>query len=347
MATTTTTTTTTTQPKPSYPPQAQLGGVLKLRGGVTEPVTGAFPQLDTEGYTVVKNVLSRERAQHYVDEIYAWLESFGRGFKGDDRSTWHVDQLPTFSRGGLFHRYGAGHEQFAWDIRAEPALIDVFARIWGTDELLVSFDSVNCSLPFPVDELKERSGAWPHVDQSPGRRFKHCVQGIMNLYENGPLDGGLQVLAGSMPLYDAFFDAHPELKPEDGWWDVDWFMHEAAYLDWFYARGCKWIKVEAGPGDVILWDSRTIHYGDVAKGDRPRVATYVCYKPARDITPEKLALRKECFENSWSTSHDPLNFRVVSAHTGRWTLEEGESDQPRKPPVLSVRAKKLAGLVPY
>ena len=42
------------------------------------------------------------------------------------------------TRGGLFHRNGAGQEQFAWDIRSEPGLIDAFAKIWGTDELLVS-----------------------------------------------------------------------------------------------------------------------------------------------------------------------------------------------------------------
>jgi hypothetical protein len=49
-------------------------------------------------------------------------------------------------RGGLFNRYGCGHEQFAWDIRSEPALIDVFAQIWGTDELLVSFGT-SCPVP--------------------------------------------------------------------------------------------------------------------------------------------------------------------------------------------------------
>lgn len=43
------------------------------------------------------------------------------------------------TRGGLFNRHACGHEQFAWDVRCEPAVIDVFAKIWGTDELLVSF----------------------------------------------------------------------------------------------------------------------------------------------------------------------------------------------------------------
>lgn len=42
---------------------------------------------------------------------------------------------------------------------------------------------MNISLPYPKEELEKdnRGGAWPHVDQSPNRRFKHCVQGIMNL----------------------------------------------------------------------------------------------------------------------------------------------------------------------
>lgn len=41
-------------------------------------------------------------------------------------------------RGGLFNRHGCGQEQWAWDMRSEPALIDVFSKIWGTEELLVS-----------------------------------------------------------------------------------------------------------------------------------------------------------------------------------------------------------------
>jgi hypothetical protein len=41
-------------------------------------------------------------------------------------------------------------------------------------------DGVNVSLPFDQDAPVDRK-PWPHVDQSPNRRFKHCVQGIMNL----------------------------------------------------------------------------------------------------------------------------------------------------------------------
>ncbi|GMK59661.1 hypothetical protein CspeluHIS016_0802670 [Cutaneotrichosporon spelunceum] len=306
----------------------------------------AFPELTSKGYTVVPGVISKEKAQHYVDEMYKWLESFGMGFKGDDRSTWRIANVPEFDKGGLYHRYGVSHEQFAWDIRSEPGVIDAFAKLWGTDELGVSYDSVNISLPISSELGIAATKPWPHVDQSPTRCFKHCVQGIVNLYPNGPLDGGLMVLEGSTSLFEEYFRTHEHLMPEEGWPTVNWWMHEAAHLDWFYARGCTWKKVEAGPGDLILWDSRTIHYGDVARGTEPRVATYVCYKPVKDMRPEMLQVKRECFDKYWGTTHDPLDFLVVNAETRGWEIE-GQRTEPRARPVLSLRTQKLAGLVPY
>lgn len=158
-------------------------------------------------YTVVKGTIPAERAAEYVQRMYGWLESFNLGFKGNDPSTWHIDRVPYFNRyvtspvfktklivsGGIYTRNGAGHEQFAWDIRGEPGVINAFAKIWGTDELLVSFgescygtmliaDAVNISLPYPKEEMEgQRGRPWPHVDQSPNKRFKNCIQGIANL----------------------------------------------------------------------------------------------------------------------------------------------------------------------
>jgi hypothetical protein len=47
---------------------------------------------------VVKHVITEEKAAAYVDRMYKWLESFGTGFKADDKTTWHVDQMPAFSK---------------------------------------------------------------------------------------------------------------------------------------------------------------------------------------------------------------------------------------------------------
>ena len=80
------------------------------------------------------------------------------------------------------------------------------------------------------------------------------------------------VLSGSLPYFNEFFEmkeAQAE-KCDWTWRDAAWYSDED--LQWFYDRGCKWVKVEAEPGDLILWDSRTIHYGAHAQGKTPRVA---------------------------------------------------------------------------
>lgn len=57
-------------------------------------------------------------------------------------------------------------------------------------------DGMNVSLPFP-DRPAEDFNPWPHVDQSPLVTDLHCVQGIVNLAPNGPMDGGLMVSAAA------------------------------------------------------------------------------------------------------------------------------------------------------
>ncbi|WVR06641.1 hypothetical protein IAU60_003673 [Kwoniella sp. DSM 27419] len=323
--------------------EGQAAGYLKLRG---HDIGDAFPDLKTKGWTVVKGVIPAARAKDYEDQAYQWLESFGKGFDKDDKATWKVDKLPAFNRGGLFNRHGVAHEQWVWDIRAEEGVTDAFAKIWGTDELLVSFDGVNVSLPFTDEDMGDRAAPWPHVDQSPNRRHMHCVQGIVNLAENGPNDGGLKILEGSFALYSEFFDAHKDKAPPGGysWKDIHLFTEED--MNWFAERGCKWHKVEAGPGDLILWDSRLCHYGQAAQGNKPRVATYVCYKPAKEISAEKLQERKQAIGDYSGTSHDPINFRLTGT-TIAGPLTPDEVQQPKRPAVLSDRAQQLAGVKAY
>ncbi|KAK6909542.1 hypothetical protein I203_103563 [Kwoniella mangroviensis CBS 8507] len=319
--------------------------IFQLRGPHPTPNTAAFPELDQKGYTVVKNVLSSERSSEYVNRAFDWLEGFNKGFKRDVRSTWKPENLPAFSRGGLFNRHGAHHEQWAWDVRSEQAIIDVFSRIWDTEELLVSFDAVNISLPFDKDANVQK-GSWPHTDQSPLRRYKHCIQGIMNLVEVGPKDGSLLVLEGSFQLYNEFFETQEQDAPPEGWSWRDSFVPTDEQMQWFYDRGCKWKKIEAGYGDLILWDSRTIHYGGNAEGDSIRVATYVCYKPAKDIEPDALERRKKCWDELIGTSHDPLLFRETGS-IALGPLTDDERLRPLERPILSDRAKLLAGIESY
>ena len=66
-------------------------------------------------------------------------------------------------------------EQWVWDLATAPGVIDAFAEIWGTRELVRSFDAVSLMMPSRTD-VKD-GGRWPHADHSPARRGVYVVQG--------------------------------------------------------------------------------------------------------------------------------------------------------------------------
>ena len=144
--------------------------------------------------------------------------------------------------------------------RSEPGVIAPFAKLWDTEELLVSFDTVNITLP-PSIVGEYDSKAWPHCDQAPEKRGMNCVQGIINLSEAGPNDGGLVVMKRSAPLFNRFFEENPVSGPTP-WRSAkhqDFHPFTEENLDWYRAQGCELVKVCAEPGDLIIWDSREVH----------------------------------------------------------------------------------------
>ena len=118
------------------------------------------------GCVLIKNVLSKERAQYYVDQQLQWLKKFELGFDENDRSTWNGDHLPVSFKGGIYFDYAAPHERFAWEARTEPAIVDIFEKLWDTSELISSFDGMNV---FPPREDLNWT-PWPHCDQNPERK---------------------------------------------------------------------------------------------------------------------------------------------------------------------------------
>lgn len=152
----------------------------------------------------------------------------------------------------------------------EPAFLAIFSQIWSTNDLIVSFDGIN--ITFPNNNIKQTQ-PWPHVDQSPSRPGLQCVQGVLNLTSNGPREGGLVVLKESHKYNKEFF-AQSEFKSKN-FGDADWFSFNEKQIGWFKKRsggGCKWVKVCAEPGDLILWESRTMHYNILPESDAVRAA---------------------------------------------------------------------------
>jgi len=136
------------------------------------------------------------------------------------------------------------------------------------------------------------------------------------------------------------------------WTAEDWFMFDQAQLRWFKERGAEPMKVCAEPGDLILWDSRLIHYGAGAEEESTSIRTvvYCAMTPARLISKEALEMKKRVFEKWGNTTHwphDNIVMREVQAIWEDGTRDPKDRDEPIEKPKMSERLLKLTGVMAY
>ncbi|KAF2092033.1 phytanoyl-CoA dioxygenase [Saccharata proteae CBS 121410] len=296
-----------------------------------------------DGYAVIKGAIPIERAKGYQQRAFNWLKSFDTPLDLSDPSTWTEANLPVQSKINTFSAYCVSHESFMWDARMEPGVLEPFQTLWGTDELLVSFDALNVTFPGRTD--RPPKGAWPHVDQSPFRKGLQCCQGVINLSPAGPKDGSLVVFPGSHALMDEFFATQ---TTPDEWDKRDLYLFSEQQIAWWKARGIEPRKIEAEPGDLLLWDSRTVHWGAEPELDSEVIRTviYASYAPAAWASEETLAEKAKVFK-LWSGTthwpHDNVVFRDARARLEDGSMDPRNRDEPMERPVLSDALLKLAG----
>ncbi|KAL1636194.1 hypothetical protein SLS58_009888 [Diplodia intermedia] len=308
--------------------------------------------LARDGYAVIKGAIPASRAASYRARAHDWLTSFGTPLDLADPSTWTAANLPVQSKINTFSAYCVAHEAFMWELRLEPGVLGAFEKLWGTDELLVSFDALNVTLPAHLRAdaaTHPAKGAWPHVDQSPLRTGACCVQGVVNLSPSGPHDGGLVVYPRSHNLMEDFFATQTDRA---AWEKRDLFMFSPEQLAWFEERGCAPHKVEADPGDLLVWDSRTVHWGaePTERSDRVRTVVYASYAPARWASEQQLAEKAKIFGKWAGTTHwphDNIVYRDARAFLPDGTEDPRNRAEPRERPVLSERLLQLAGVKRY
>ena len=301
--------------------------------------------LARDGYVVVKNVIPKERAQEYQQKAFEWLKSFDPGFDSEQPKTWSLERLPIQTKLNTYEHYAVIHEKFMWDARLEPGVIDAFEKVWGTRELLVSFDSLNLTLP----NLKPVRSPWPHVDQAPRKRGLHCVQGIINLSNAGEHDGSLVVVPGSHKLVEEFFDTQTDRSTWE-WKDNRYFSD--GEMQWFRDHGLEPIKVQVEAGDLILWDSRTIHYGGEPDGESNVVRTviYAAYAPASLASKAAITEKQKIFRGFGATTHwphDNIKFRDLEARLPDGTLDSRQRSEPLTRAMETDELLRLAGVLAY
>lgn len=74
---------------------------------------------------------------------------------------------------GIFHDYNVGYMLDVW--AARKMCKHVFASLWGTDELLCSFDGI--SFVPKGTKWPDVNACWYHVDQGVSKQGLRCIQG--------------------------------------------------------------------------------------------------------------------------------------------------------------------------
>jgi ectoine hydroxylase-related dioxygenase (phytanoyl-CoA dioxygenase family) len=212
---------------------------------------------------------------------------------------------------------------------------------------------VNITLPKSVVGEYD-SQPWPHCDQAPEKRDLACVQGIIQLSNADLEDGGLLVMKKSAPLFRQFFEENPVSGPTP--WRTakhqDFHPFTEENLDWYRSKGCELIKVCAEPGDLIMWDSRQVHWAKFGDSETIRTLIYATYTPASWMTAENAVLKKEMFEKRQTTTHWPhcnlfTHGDAMVKVDGKDVRDPLERDRPVTELVESEKLLKLAGAIPY
>jgi hypothetical protein len=242
-------------------------------------------------------------AEVYKDMFLNWLNSICPSFKTDDMKTWTKQNMPLAAY-GIFRHY-IGHTDFVWQIREK--CIPIFEQIWEVEstDLLCSFDG-GCLLTDSNCNTKIKN--WLHVDQGRNMLDFVCVQGLVNLVDNGGDDGGLVVVEGSHRYFKEYFDRHP-IDGMANNWNIEQMDPQVA--------SSKKLKICAAAGQITLWDSRLFHYNvPPTKKNSYRLCTYVSMAPRIGSTEKELAKRIKLYESGRMSNHwcyGPI-FKETPAH---------------------------------
>jgi hypothetical protein len=223
---------------------------------------------------------------------------------------------PTFSTHGVLNGNGIGQSDFLWNVRLNHQVKKVFARIWNTQQLLTSFDGSGVFRDWRYNPTWKTNGGWNHVDQNPKvKPDKCCIQGLVSLTDQNEKTGGLIVYPGTHLNFTKLSDVTKRSN------DFVKVSDSHPIMEQGKTRG-KLVHCRAG--DLVLWDSRTVHCNSPAVAieernqDEPvdllRIVAYVSMSPINFIRDQTLdefrEKRQQIVENNCTLTHWPTELVI-------------------------------------
>ena len=266
------------------------------------------------GVAIVPNVLNQKEIKAMQDGAWNTLEhvtqKFDTPIKRADEKSWLSFKYLYALHSMLIQHHGVGHAQFVWDLRQNPKIIKIFSDIWGTNNLLTSFDGISFHLPpEKTNRGYYRGNAWFHTDQSYTRPDFECIQSWVTAYDVNEGDATLCFLENSNN-YSSKFGKQFNVTDTSNWYKLNEDEKD------FYINDCKCEPkcIKCPTGSMVFWDSRTIHCGKESDKNRAksnfRCVVYICMMPKEGVDSKVLQNRKKAFDEKRLTSHWPNRFKL-------------------------------------
>jgi len=258
--------------------------------------------LHERGYVVVAQALLQPEVSKAKEMLAEDLsEHVGKSFVLDEPASWRDAKIGKTGlvSGSVVQRAGS------WYVRSRAGVKDAFSKIWKTPELIVSMDAILVWRPWWLDASWKPETEGLHLDQNPfSKPNLECVQGMVPLLPVTESTGGLQVVPFSHTpeAKEALKQEYPRFKYKGDWCRL--FRDDPSSI---------LLLCEAG--DLILWDSRTVHGGLVGTGNNPivpdsttelaRLAVTVAMTPRARAGKLVQMARVKGFERGQNFNHCP------------------------------------------
>lgn len=298
-------------------------------------------QLDQLGYCVVPGILTAAECDAALASLHGYLANAGVDIVTPKRAK---DYPNTH---GIIQHLEIGHCQAVWNVRTNDRVQDVFAQIYGTNDLLTSFDGACIMQPWHRFGTK----SWLHMDQAPKNTERRCIQGYVNLTDSSTdSTGSLMVLPGSHRKFGSFFEKFPDMrvtvdkngkkKPRGNWVKLEVDAH------WQFF-GVEKTRVHGPKGSMVLWDSRTVHQNTpplCTNGPaQQRAVVYTCFQPRSLISDSNLLKKQRAFDEYRMTTHWPADSVILFQKQPRTYGADVPVYTPVRDRVESQRMLELAG----
>jgi len=261
--------------------------------------------LKEHGFVVIANVLSEKEIAEGKELFWKWMEGLNAGIDPNDTNTWIDANWPAAQRfkTGILHTFGIGQSDFMWYLRTRPQVRNAYEHVWNSRELLTSFDGCAAWRPWREWSEWKTTETWFHVDQDPCiNSGLECVQGQVTLMDANEETGGFACIPGSHKEFHKFADIMKNPSPRQ-------LRLADNKLKQENVQSLQKIMVRSLAGDMILWDSRTMHASTHAVQEPEekaqgliRLTGFICIGPKLPTTSQDVLNKRLAAVNAYQTS---------------------------------------------